>query len=129
MMILWNLKEVAKRVPWGGIKENVSDERSRPVIFSIKRISFHSNNKDKPLYIFEADFDKIKKIEVQPALLKFSKKEEEKKDDEKKENKEKTTKKKFYRYNSTLNIKSKDININNNYQQNLVETIGVNKKN
>ena len=79
MMILWNLKEVVKRVPWGGIKENVSDERSRPVTFSIKRISFHSNNKDKPLYIFEIDFDKIKKIVVQPAFLKFSKKKEEKK--------------------------------------------------
>ncbi len=122
----------ATRVAGGGqsIKENISEERIRPVTSSFKRISFHSNNKnkDKPLYIFEADFDKIKKIEVQPALLKFSKKEEEKKDDEKKENKEKTTKKKFYRYNSTLNIKSKDININNNYQQNLVETIDIYKK-
>ena len=122
----------ATRVAGGGqsIKENISEERIRPVTSSFKHISFHSNNKDKdkPLYIFEADFDKIKKIEVQPALLKFSKKEEEKKDDEKKENKEKTTKKKFYRYNSTLNIKSKDININNNYQQNLVETIDIYKK-
>ena len=36
-----------------------------------KGISFHNITKEKPLYIFEADFDKIKKIEVEPGLIKF----------------------------------------------------------
>ena len=43
-----------------------------------KRISVYNTTKDKPFYIFEADFDKIKKIEVEPALLKFSKNDENK---------------------------------------------------
>ena len=38
-----------------------------------KRVSPFNTTKNKPFYIFEADFDKIKKIEVEPALLKFSK--------------------------------------------------------
>lgn len=84
-----------------------------------KRISFHNTAKDRPLYIFEADFDKIKKIEVQPALLKFSKKEE--------VIKEKFNKKKYCRYNSTLSFKSKENFFNN--RQNNIGTIELNKKN
>ena len=61
-----------------------------------KRISYY-NSKDKPFYIFEADFDKIKKIEVQPALLKFSNNEK----------KIETLKKKITRYYSSLNGKQK----------------------
>ena len=87
----------------------------------LKRISFHNTTKkEKPLYIFEADFDKIKKIEVQPALLKFSKNED--------ENKEKSSNKKLCRYNSTLYGKSKDLTINNNVRQTLMGTLDINKK-
>jgi hypothetical protein len=74
-----------------------------------KRISFHNMKRDKPIYIFEADFDKIKKIEVEPALLKFSDghpngKEERIRD-----------KNKVGRYNSTLNVNSHQLKINKNY--------------
>jgi hypothetical protein len=62
----------------------------------------------------------MKKIEVQPALLKFSK--------NKDENKEKYSKKKICRYNSALNGKSKDLTINNNVRQTLMGTLDINKK-
>ena len=64
------------------------------VSIASKGISFHNITKEKPLYIFEADFDKIKKIEVEPAILKFSDKKE-------------VIKKGFSRYNSSLSNKSK----------------------
>ena len=67
-----------------------------------KRKSFYST-KDKPFYIFEADLAKIKKIEVQPALLKFSKNEK----------KNEKLKKKIGRYNSTLNGKQRNYSIYN----------------
>jgi hypothetical protein len=74
-----------------------------------KRISFHNMTRDKPFYIFEADFDKIKKIEVEPALLKFS--------DEYDIVKEEKIQdlKNVVRYNSTLNINSRKLKINKNF--------------
>ena len=79
------------------------------VSYSSKKISFHNTTKDKPFYIFEADFDKIKKIEVQPALLKFSKNE--------KENEKMNIK--IGRYQSTFEAKTKDLSIpkNNLYKR------------
>ena len=84
-----------------------------------KRISFHNTTKgkDKPFYIFEADFDKIKKIEVQPALLRFSNKNYEKINFNNDNNNNinniinnnvEKKKKIFSRYNSTLSNKSKE---------------------
>jgi len=73
-----------------------------------KRISFHNMTRDKPIYIFEADFDKIKKIEVEPALLKFS-------DDFDSMGKNNIRNKKKGRYNSTLNVNSRHLKINNKY--------------
>jgi hypothetical protein len=74
-----------------------------------KRISFHNMTRDKPFYIFEADFDKIKKIEVEPALLKFSDEYDNVKEEKIRDNK------KVGRYNSTLSINSRQLKINKNY--------------
>ena len=73
-----------------------------------------NKKKDKSFYIFEADFDKIKKIEVQPAILKFSNK----KDEIIPEN---INQKSINRYNSNLCPKSKDVILNkkNNHQNTL----------
>lgn len=76
-----------------------------------KRISFHNMARDKPTYIFEADIDKIKKIEVEPGLLKFS----DDYDNAVKEEKIIPDKKKVARYNSTLNVNSRKLKINKNY--------------
>ena len=72
-----------------------------------KRIPYYHKKKDKkdtPSYIFEADFDKIKKIEVQPAILKFSNKKEEIIPE-----KVSISKKPINRYNSTLSSNSKEL--------------------
>jgi hypothetical protein len=65
--------------------------------------------KDKSMYIFEADFDKIKKIEVEPALLKFSDGHDNAKEGNIRD------KKKVGRYNSSLNVNSGQLKINKNY--------------
>ena len=103
-----------------------------------KRISFHNTtkSKDKPFYIFEADFDKIKKIEVEPALLRFSNKNYEKINFNNDNNKNNSInniinnniekkKKILSRYNSTLSNKSKDLKLHRNtfhYKQNHLST-------
>ena len=110
-------ENIEEEVSAAGIGMNNFDDFGQLSSIS-KRISFHNTAKDRPLYIFEADFDKIKKIEVQPALLKFSKKEE--------VIKKKFNKKQYLRYNSTLNFKSKENFFNN--RQNNIGTIDINKK-
>ena len=62
--------------------------------------TFRKKSSNKPKYIFEADFDKIKKIEVEPALLKFSG--------------EKTFSKNIRRYNSNINILNSKLDENFN---------------
>ncbi len=110
-------ENIEEEVSAAGIGMNNFDDFGQLSSIS-KRISFHNTAKDRPLYIFEADFDKIKKIEVQPALLKFSRKEE--------VIKKKFNKKQYLRYNSTLNFKSKENFFNN--RQNNIGTIDINKK-
>ena len=81
-----------------------------------QRISFHTTAKDKPIYIFEADFDKIKKIEVEPALLKFSDSTENVIKDNN------LIRKKKGRYHSSLNIRSKDRIKRNYFNENFGQT-------
>ena len=86
-------------------EEKSMDDRNLSSI--TKRIPYYNkkkDKKDKPSYIFEADFDKIKKIEVQPAILKFSNKKEEIIPE-----KVNISKKPINRYNSTLSSNSKEL--------------------
>lgn len=68
----------------------LSDEENDEKKDKRKRKNFSRNNPLNPEYVFEADFDKIKKIEVEPALLRFSN--------------ENILNKKIKRYNSNANI-------------------------
>ena len=73
--------------------EEENKEKKNKKKLSKKNIS--RNNPLNPEYIFEADFDKIKKIEVEPALLRFS-----------------HETKKIKRYNSNANILNSNIDKN-----------------
>ena len=77
----------------------LSDEENDEKKEKKKRKNLSRNNSLNPEYIFEADFDKIKKVEVEPGLLRFSN--------------ENIFNKKIKRYNSNANI-SLNSNIDKN---------------
>jgi len=76
------------------------EEEENTITKKYKKKSLSRNhNSFNPIYIFEADYDKIKKIEVEPALVKFSN--------------DKLINKNIRRYNSGINLNGD----NNNYKK------------